>query len=67
MTGKPKEVDHKTDQSVDKRSPGEDAAERPYYYDDAHGYEEFDPDLCEDDDAGEIEAGKPALGRIRRG
>ena len=50
MTGKPKEVDHKTDQSVDKRSPGEDAAERPYYYDDAHGYENFDPNSEDDED-----------------
>jgi hypothetical protein len=28
----------------------EDQKERGYYYDDAHGYEEFDPDV-EDDDA----------------
>ena len=31
----------------DKDQPSSDS---PYYYDDAHGYEEFDPDAADDDD-----------------
>ena len=31
----------------------EDQREREYYYDDAHGYEDFDPDALEDEEEGE--------------
>jgi len=33
----------------------EDQKERDYYYDDSHGYEEFDP---EDDEEGDTETGE---------
>ena len=47
----------------------EDQAERGYYYDDAHGYKDFDPEE-EDDEAGEGDAeieGRGESGRTRRG
>ena len=44
MTRKPKEADDGTDKNEADRAPGTDVAERSYYYDDAHGYEEFDHD-----------------------
>ena len=58
MTRKPKEADDGTDKNEADRAPGTDVAERSYYYDDAHGYEEFDPDSGDDkDDADELEQG----------
>lgn len=30
-----------------------DQTERRYYYDDAHGYEDFDPDEAEEEEGGE--------------
>ena len=39
----------------------EDQKERGYYYDDAHGYEEYDPD--EEDDAGVEERDAESEGR----
>ena len=40
----------------------EDQKERGYYYDDAHGYEEFDPEDEENDDQfSEEERGQAAL------
>jgi hypothetical protein len=42
-------------ESCDKENAGEetveqDQKERPYYYDDSHGYEPFDPTTEEDDE-----------------
>lgn len=33
----------------EKATLEEDQTERSYYYDDAHGYEEYDPDAVEDE------------------
>jgi len=35
----------------------EDQKEHEYYYDDAHGYEEFDPEADEEADVSDIEEG----------
>jgi hypothetical protein len=46
MTKKPKEDREETDEpceSPDKDRWSEDQKERSYYYDDAHGYETYDP------------------------
>jgi|KBSMisStandDraft_5_1062788.scaffolds.fasta_scaffold3330917_2 hypothetical protein len=32
------------DKSSDEKKPTSEEKERSYYYDDAHGYENFDPD-----------------------
>ncbi len=40
---------HQAPEIGDESSWGEDIKEHDYYYDDAHGYEVFDPD--EEDDA----------------
>ena len=51
MPEKPKEIVEDpgcpSDEKKEKRAIN-DVAERPYYYDDAHGYQEFDPDSDED-------------------
>jgi hypothetical protein len=55
MTGKTKEVDEPADPQTsdcERNTESDDVAERPYYYDDAHGYQEFDPE-AEDGDAAE--------------
>ena len=49
MCEKPKDSDEDT-MAVDKKT-----GERSYYYDDAHGYEDFDPDT-EETDADEDES-----------
>ncbi len=41
-------------------SPDEPTEERSYYYDDAHGYEVFDPEAPDNDDD-ETEEGEPSL------
>ena len=43
----------------------EDQKEHEYYYDDAHGYEEFDPDEDEDDGPTEEERGQARLPDLR--
>ena len=46
----------------------EDQTEREYYYDDAHGYEEYEPEA--EDDGGERDAEierRGDVGRTRRG
>ena len=51
MDGKTKEVENKTGPpTVDRQSEDDDVAEHAYYYDDAHGYQEFDPDKEDDID-----------------
>jgi hypothetical protein len=51
MDGKTKEVENKTGPpTVDRQSEDDDGAEHAYYYDDAHGYQEFDPDKEDDID-----------------
>ena len=40
----------------------EDQRDRGYYYDDAHGYEEYDPEAEEDDERGEGDAGTRGSG-----
>jgi hypothetical protein len=60
MTGKTKKVDDRTGSVENKHqrsSDANDAIERPYYYDDAHGYQEFDPD----DDEGAEEGTEPGF------
>lgn len=41
------------DEDTDKDTSEKDQKTRPYYYDDAHGYEVFKPDDQEEDDNGE--------------
>lgn len=53
MAEKPKQ--HKTKEldlsdELDQDDRSDEAAERSYYYDDAHGYEEFDPEADDDGD-----------------
>jgi len=36
--------------NVDDRGKSSDDSEHSYYYDDAHGYEDFDPEHNEDDE-----------------
>lgn len=43
MTDQPKEKTEKVQKSV-QTPTDRDEKVRPYYYDDAHGYEEYDPD-----------------------
>lgn len=52
MPRKPKEKvpDDKHRECGDKTAWTEDQKEREYYYDDAHGYEVFDPSEESDDD-----------------
>ena len=53
MQEKPKRCGEDTRETKEKpnRDPwADDQRERPYYYDDAHGYENFDPDGAADDD-----------------
>ena len=38
--------------SVDRAGPLRDDRERGYYYDDSHGYEEYDPEKDDDDSGG---------------
>jgi hypothetical protein len=45
----PKELEEKKDKRLED-SWETDQAERGYYYDDAHGYEKFDPDAEDDED-----------------
>jgi hypothetical protein len=46
---KPK-LENCEDKETDKDSWGEDQKEHGYYYDDAYGYEEYDPDKSEGDE-----------------
>lgn len=57
MTRKPKEADDKTAANKAERAADDDLVERPYYYDDSHAYEEFDPEAG-DDDAEDDEIGQ---------
>ena len=50
MTGKPKETEKCNEPEDDDATWEKDQKERGYYYDDAHGYETFDPERDEDDD-----------------
>ncbi|MEP6789483.1 MAG: hypothetical protein ABJB40_13675 [Acidobacteriota bacterium] len=47
---KPRTDDHEKD-ARDKASWSEDQKERGYYYDDAHGYEVYEPDEDEKEEA----------------
>lgn len=44
-----KEPEEKTPDCGDESSWAEDQKENTYYYDDAHGYETFDPNADDDD------------------
>jgi len=57
MPGKTKEGE--TDERSE-RDDAEDLNEHAYYYDDAHGYEEFDPEIADEDGD---EEDQPAAGR----
>jgi hypothetical protein len=51
MTGKPKENEKCDEPEQDDASTWEqDQKERGYYYDDAHGYEKYEPELDEEED-----------------
>ena len=54
MTGKTTKVDDRTgsDDNKQRSSDADDAIERQYYYDDSHGYKEFDPDDDEEAEEG---------------
>jgi hypothetical protein len=44
----------------------EDQKEREYYYDDAHGYEDYDPDKEGDNADGDVDAAEPpAVGAVK--
>ena len=49
----------------DERCETEKPAERSYYYDDAHGYEDYDPEADDLDDDEESES-KPGSDRPQR-
>lgn len=38
---------------LEKTPVSDDRKRRDYYYDDAHGYEDFDPDEAEEEDEGD--------------
>ena len=57
----PDEMDEKRD-SVAKDNWADDQKQRGYYYDDAHGYKEFDP---EQDDDEESDGEESAEGEVR--
>lgn len=46
------ERDDKCEQTQDDSTVG-DQSERRYYYDDAHGYEDFDPEEADDEEESE--------------
>jgi hypothetical protein len=50
MTGKTKAVEDNADSDELDRDVHDDLGERPYYYDDAHGYQEFDPNEADGPD-----------------
>lgn len=52
---KEKEPEKKMPDCGDETSWAEDQKENAYYYDDAHGYETFDPDADDDEDDEKIE------------
>jgi len=62
MAGKPKEADDKNDANEAERTAGDEVVEHPYYYDDAHGYQEFDPDTGDEDNEDDIGAGNRPTG-----
>jgi len=43
----------------------EDQKEHDYYYDDSHGYEEYDPDCENSEESSEEERGQAALPDLR--
>ena len=45
------DVKKKTDEKPDASTWGEDQKRREYYYDDAHGYEVYEPDEDDKEDA----------------
>jgi hypothetical protein len=54
MTGKPKEKENigkKKPETGDRSSWSNDQKEKDYYYDDSHGYEVFDPEREQDEEA----------------
>lgn len=61
MQDSPKEPDRRTDPRpapAGSSDASDDTSKHPYYYDDAHGYETYDPekdDDAEDDAASETE------------
>jgi hypothetical protein len=52
----PDEMDEKRD-SVAKDNWADDQKQRGYYYDDAHGYEEFDPERADAEEGDQDESG----------
>ncbi len=53
MPETPKEkqkIEKDKNDECENASWGEDQKKREYYYDDAHGYQTFDPDNSEDED-----------------
>ena len=50
MTQKTKAEQKKIDRIDDSKETIESAAERSYYYDDAHGYKDYDPEKETDDE-----------------
>lgn len=55
MLPKPKEPNEEGHEIDEKVNPSEEKTDRSYYYDDAHGYENFDPSDDEDSDSDEEE------------
>ena len=53
--------DEKRSEPDEKPGPAADQDQRPYYYDDAHGYENFDPDSEADEDDDEDPPIRPSL------
>ena len=50
MPQKPKAEQKKIDRKSEGEPTTESSADRSYYYDDSHGYEEYDPEKEEDED-----------------
>ena len=66
MQDLPKQEAGKNDDRERGGESGDDpcwAREHGYYYDDAHGYEPYDPDADEEDDEPEVEDEGPLSGR----
>ena len=49
----------KNPKQEEEGSTEEDQKDHEYYYDDSHGYEEYDPNEDEDIDSGEKSGGEP--------
>lgn len=59
MTAPPKEPRPRQCGKTEDPAPEEGLRERSYYYDDAHGYEAYDPESEEADEAEDVANGDP--------